>query len=100
MTQQPVQVPEAEPASVGHASHSDASRWAGPVERLLPTVQVACVDSRRQWSRFGYIRYDVGMRNLLHVAGAPVRGCCVPSRAAADPWRQLAQTRSDRGLGW
>jgi hypothetical protein len=39
----------------------------------IPSTQVVCVDARRQWSKLGNIRYDVGIRNSIYVVGGPVR---------------------------
>lgn len=39
----------------------------------IPTTEVVCVDARRQWSKFGNVRYDVGIRNSIYLAGRVVR---------------------------
>ncbi len=53
-----------------HTLRSLATRLGATAE---PDTQVVCVDTRRQWSRIGNIRYDGSLRSALYSATAPVR---------------------------
>ena len=39
-----------------------------------PERKTVCVDRRRQWSRAGNVRYNVGLRSSIHTATSPLRG--------------------------
>ncbi len=38
-----------------------------------PEAKVVCIDRRRQWSRAGNVRHNVGFRSGIHTVTAPIR---------------------------
>ncbi len=46
------------------------------------TVETVCVDRRREWSRFGNVWHNAGIRSALHMTGTPFRAVRRPRRTS------------------
>jgi len=64
---------------VGH--RKEDAFWAATLRALAvrlgsesePETKIVCIDRKRQWSRAGNLRHNVGLRSSIHTATSPLR---------------------------